>query len=265
MLPVCAGFSKMSQRAVLCLRFFTSLIFQIVARYSAGNMAGEFETIEVRPSPKAGCVITTNGEERKIPGEWAFLAPGNATLSRRIKKDGPTWTVKEKMGRRVFSKGIWAPADRIEALKVELEAEWEDPAYQKKLDAGRKRRANEQVAYAADFETSVREFLNFDVKYKDLEVQMAQRIANHATPVGSGTVARTKLIPIERRAEAATIAWMRHQTTAYDDMTIPRVKGKRREVRQMLAKRSKQLLNEYRNGSARSENCPLEKALSSST
>ncbi|MDC0259519.1 DUF2293 domain-containing protein, partial [Verrucomicrobiales bacterium] len=75
------------------------------------------------------------------------------------------------------------------------------------------------------------------------------------------TVARTKRIPIERRAEAATIAWMRHQTTAYDDMTIQRVKGKRREVRQMLAKRSKLLLNEYRNGSARSENCPLEKAL----
>jgi len=151
--------------------------------------------------------------------------------------------------------------DRIEALKAELETERGDPAYQKKLDAGRKRRANEQVVYAADFETSVREFLNFDVRYNDLESQMARQIADHATPVGSGTVARTKRIPIERRAEAATIAWMRHQTTAYDDMTIQRVKGKRREVRQMLAKRSKLLLNEYRNGSARSENCPLEKAL----
>lgn len=50
----------------------------------------------------------------------------------------------------------------------------------------------------------------------------------HATPVGSGTVARTSRIPIERRAEAAVIAWLRHQTTAYDDMKIPRVKGRRR-------------------------------------
>ena len=224
-------------------------------------MAGKFETLEVKTSPKKGYVKTTTGDERKIPDDWALLAPGDAALSRRIKKDGPTWTVKEKKGRRVFSKGIWAPADRIEALKAELETERGDPAYQKKLDAGRKRRANEQVVYAANFETSVREFLNFDGKYKDLESQMAQQIANHATPVGSGTVARTKRIPIERRAEAATIAWMRHQTTAYDDMTIQRVKGKRREVRQMLAKRSKLLLNEYRNGSARSENCPLEKAL----
>eukprot|EP01035_Chromulina_nebulosa_P056444 gene56444-77358_t len=59
--------------------------------------------------------------------------------------------------------------------------------------------------------------------------------AAHATPVGSGTVARTKRIPIEQRAEAATIAWMRHQTTGYDSMTIPREKGLRREVRRMLA------------------------------
>jgi hypothetical protein len=61
-------------------------------------------------------------------------------------------------------------------------------------------------------------------------------------------VARTTRIPIERRAEAATIAWMRHQTTGYDSMKIPRVKGKRREVRRMLAERSRELLQAYRRG-----------------
>jgi hypothetical protein len=35
---------------------------------------------------------------------------------------------------------------------------------------------------------------------------------------------------------------MRHQTTGYDGMAIPRVKGKRREVRRTLATRSKELL-----------------------
>ena len=90
---------------------------------------------------------------------------------------------------------------------------------------------------------------------------MAKQIAEHATPVGSGTVARTKRISIEQRAEAATIAWMRHQTTAYDDMVIPRIKGQRREVRKQLAKRSKQLLNDYRNGAERLKNCPLAAAL----
>jgi hypothetical protein len=53
---------------------------------------------------------------------------------------------------------------------------------------------------------------------------------------------------------------MRHQTTGYDSMKIPRVKGKRREVRLMLAQRSHELLDRYRRGDA-VEGCPLKKAL----
>lgn len=219
------------------------------------------ETLEVSPSSTPRHVVNTKGETLKVPESWELLEPGDAALSRRIKKDGPTWTMKEKKGRRLFSKGIWAPADRIAALRAELEQERLDPSYQKKLDAGRKRREKEQVAYAADFESSVFEYLSFAPAYLALAKEMAKQIAEHATPVGSGTVARTKRISIEQRAEAATIAWMRHQTTAYDDMVIPRIKGQRREVRKQLAKRSKQLLNDYRNGAERPQNCPLSAAL----
>ena len=219
------------------------------------------ETLEVSPSSKPGHVINAKGETIKIPDFWELLEPGDAALSRRIKKDGPSWTMKEKKGRRLFSKGIWAPADRIAALRAELAQERLDPSYQKKLDAGRKRREKEQVAYAADFESSVQHYLSFASVYAELAAVMAKQIADHATPVGSGTVARTKRIPIEQRAEAATIAWMRHQTTAYDDMHIPRIKGQRREVRKQLARRSKQLLNDYRNGAERPQNCPLAAAL----
>jgi Uncharacterized conserved protein (DUF2293) len=44
--------------------------------------------------------------------------------------------------------------------------------------------------------------------------------------------------------EVAVNAWMRHQTTAYDGMVISRVrmKGKRREIWRMLARRSHELL-----------------------
>jgi hypothetical protein len=91
---------------------------------------------------------------------------------------------------------------------------------------------------------------------------MARAVATHAVPVGSGTVARTRRIPIEQRAEAAAIAWMRHQTTAYDDMAIPRVKGMRREMRRMLAQRSRELLRAYREGRQLSvASCPLQRAL----
>jgi len=91
--------------------------------------------------------------------------------------------------------------------------------------------------------------------------RLAHAVSDHATPVGSGTVARTKGIPVEQRAEAAVIAWMRHQTTGYDGMVIPRVKGKRREVRRLLARRSQQLLERYRRGDAANDRCPLAAAL----
>jgi hypothetical protein len=85
-------------------------------------------------------------------------------------------------------------------------------------------------------------------------------------PVGSGTVARTQRIPIDRRAEAATIAWLRHATTGYDNMHIPRIRGMRREVRRMLADRSRQLLARYRRGeSITPAQCMLQRALALTT
>ncbi|YCM43966.1 DUF2293 domain-containing protein [Verrucomicrobiaceae bacterium 227] len=220
------------------------------------------QSLEVRPSKNAREVITSDGKVLKVPDEWDLLMPGDAALSRRIKKDGPTWTMFEMKGRKKFSRGIWAPADRIGALEAELKIEREDPSYQKKLDAGRARRAKEQEVYVQEFHASVLDFLNFASGHRDLAYEMAQAITTHAVPVGSGTVARTQRIPIERRAEAAVIAWMRHQTTAYDDMVIPREKGARREVRRMLASRSRSLLERYRRSSGDpSRSCPLRKAL----
>ena len=81
-------------------------------------------------------------------------------------------------------------------------------------------------------------------------------------PDGSGTDARTERIPIEERAAAATIAWLRHQTTGYDHMHIPRERGRRREVRRMIAQRSQQLLAHYRAGRPIDiVRCPLHAAL----
>jgi len=77
----------------------------------------------------------------------------------------------------------------------------------------------------------------------------------------SPTFAGMKRIPVEQRAEAAVIAWMRHQTTAYDSMNVPRIKGKRREVRRMLAGHSKELLSRYRRREPASVDCPLQWAL----
>jgi hypothetical protein len=112
-----------------------------------------------------------------------------------------------------------------------------------------------------DFTRHVEAFLAFHPTHAALGRVMAERIAAHATPVGSGTVARTARIPVAERAEAAVIAWLRHQTTAYDQMHIPRIQGMRREVRRKLAQRSRDLLTRYRRGEAPDPECPLALAL----
>jgi hypothetical protein len=158
--------------------------------------------------------------------------------------------VKEKKGRKLFSRGVWAQEEHIDRARRDLDVERADPAYTRRLEAGRARRAKEQAAYAEEFEGALRDFLRFAAVHSSLEVELARAIAAHAVPVGSGTVARTKRISVERRAEAATIAWLRHATTAYDSMAIARRKGERREVRRRLAQRSRQLLDRYRRGEA---------------
>src|SRR5688572_11704962 len=116
---------------------------------------------EVRPAPLARHVLNERGALEPVPDDWILLPPGDAALSRRIKQDGPTLTVIQVKGRKRFSRGIWAPRDRIEALRAELRTERGDPAYQKKIDAGRHRRAVAEAEYAVDFRDAVFVFSTF--------------------------------------------------------------------------------------------------------
>lgn len=220
------------------------------------------ENLVGSPGPRDRTVKTPDGQIHEVPATWELLPPGDAAVTRQVKAGGATWTMQEKRGRKVFSRGIWAPADRIAAAASAVAAKRQSPAYQRKLEADRKRRESKHAAYAAEFEIAVREFLAFHSRFADLGAQVAAAIADHATPVGSGTVARTERIPLERRVEAAVIAWLRHQTTAYDRMQIKRIKGERREVRRELAQQSRQLLGRYRRGDdIPADQCPLRRAL----
>lgn len=220
------------------------------------------QTRIVSPGPRERTVRTADGTILEAPTDWVLLPPGDPGLTRRVKAAGPTWTVQEKKGRKTFSRGVWTPADRVAAIQAELAAERSTPAYAKRKAADSARREKKQTAYVEDFSGAVREFLAFDQVHSELAGQLAEAVTRHATPVGSGTVARTERIPIERRAEAAVIAWLRHQTTMYDQMKIARIKGKRREVRRMLAEQSRELLERYRWGVAVDpDKCPLWQAL----
>jgi hypothetical protein len=165
--------------------------------------------------------------------------------------------VIEKKGRKQFSRGLWAPAANIESARAALEVERSTESYAKKRVADTARRERAHAAYAVSFEDEVRAFLRFAPRLAALGEDIARRVAAHATPVGSGTVARTQRIPIEERAEAAVIAWMRHQTTAYDQMRIERVAGRRREVRRELAQISRAVLELHRRHAPHLGHCPL--------
>jgi hypothetical protein len=208
------------------------------------------------PTTDARVFIDANGQRMSPPLNWVCLPPGDAGLTRRVKAAGPSWAVVEKRGRKVFSKGLWAPAANITAAREALQAERSTVAYAKRKQADATRRDDAQAAYVVTFESEVLAYLRFSPRWADLAQTVAARVAAHATPVGSGTVARTKRISVAERAEAAVIAWMRHQTTAYDRLVIPRVKGKRREVRRELARISCAVLDLHRRDEPHTV-CPL--------
>ena len=214
----------------------------------------------VRPGLN-GTLIGASGERLTPPAGWAFLPAGDGGITRKVTAKGIYWQVRLQMGRRIISKGVWAPGETIDLARQEVETLRATEAYKKKLDSARQRRDKKQGEYEREFCLEVRAFLAFAPRHQDSEKELAEAVTVHAVPVGSKTVARTAMIPVEERAAKAVIAWMRHQTTAYESMRIPRTKGKRREIRRMLASRSVELLKAYRDGVAPSSDCPLQKAL----
>lgn len=208
-----------------------------------------------------GRLLDENGHPVTPPEGWAFLPAGDAGVTRKVSSAGVFWRVQVKMGRRIISKGLWAPKDTIELAVLQMQSTRQTELYQKKVEAAKRRREKIQTEYVDDFCNQVERFLNFHPIYKDMGAKMAKLVSLHATPVGSGTVARTATISIEERASRAVIAWMRHQTTAYDQMPIARIKGERRRVRRMLAQRSVELLESYRKGEPIKIDCPLYAAL----
>ena len=222
------------------------------------------EALTLAPTADPRVFRAPDGTLLTAPPGWACLPPGDAGLTRRVKAAGPSWAVLEKRGRKLFSKGLWAPAANIEAARGALDAERATPAYAKKRASEAQRREREQATYVVEFGAEVTAFLRFSPRWAALAGELSARVTAHATPVGSGTVARTERIPVERRADAAVIAWMRHQTTAYDDLVIPRVKGKRREVRRDLAEISRAVLDRHRRDEDHAQGgCPLCVALAS--
>jgi hypothetical protein len=202
------------------------------------------------------------GKVYSVPAGWQKLSSGDASITRKLKSLGPSWTVQEKKGRKSFSHGVWAAKEHIEAAKSLVEAQRADPKHQKKLAQAKVRREEKEVVFGTDFQQEIIKFLNFDKKYQALVEQLAVLVKEHAVPVGSGTVARSSSVTLDDKAALAVMAWMRHQTSAYDSTSVPRIKGARRELRRKIARQSERILAKYRSGDEVDFIlCPLYKAL----
>jgi len=218
---------------------------------------GETENIRIINCTRDNRLVDDHGKEVHPPKGWIFLPAGDAGLTRKVTAKKQYWKAVFRKGRRVMSKGVWAPVDIISNARAEIQVVRSTDQYKKRLDAGRRYREKKEEQYCVDFYLEIRRFLSFHERFRDMEEALAKAVTEHAVPVGSGTVARTEMIPIEERASRAVIAWMRHRTTAYDNMNIPGIKGMRRETRRLFAKRSSELLGRYRRGESPSGNCPL--------
>lgn len=202
------------------------------------------------------------GKVFSVPTGWENLPSGDASITRKLKSLGPTWTVQEKKGRKVFSHGVWAAKEHIKEAITLVEAQRADPKHQKKLAQSKVRREEKETVFGEDFQQEIIKFLNFDQKYHLLVEQLSRLVKEHAVPVGSGTVARSSSVTIEDKAALAVMAWMRHQTSAYDSTSVARVKGARRELRRQIARQSERILAKYRSGDdVDFKVCPLYKAL----
>jgi len=106
------------------------------------------------PRPAPNTVRTPAGEIIPVPSSWELLPPGDAALTRRVKAAGEFWLVPEKVGRRMFSCGIWAPRETIRTIQEALEAERSTDAYSKRREADARRRQAQQAEYVEDFRAS---------------------------------------------------------------------------------------------------------------
>ena len=183
------------------------------------------QTRIVSPGPDDRSVRTEAGEVLHPPADWVLLPPGDPALTRRVKAAGPTWAVQQKRGRKTFSLGLWAPRATIEAIRADLAAERDDPRYARKREADTRRREHQQAEYVAEFHGAVLDYLAFHARYSELAERLAAAVTEHATPVGSGTVARTTRIPVGAAGRGG-----RHRLDAAPDDRlrpdgIPRVEG----------------------------------------
>src|SRR3954470_17594335 len=135
------------------------------------------------PGPTPDTVRAPDGTVRPVPAGWVLVPPGDAALTRRVRAAGESWSVAERRGRKVCSRGVWAPAATVDRVRAELAAERATDGFARKKEAAARRRAAAQAEYVEDFHGAVLAFLSFHPAHADLADRLARAVTAHATPV----------------------------------------------------------------------------------
>src|SRR5215218_889102 len=130
------------------------------------------QTRVVSPGPDGRSVRTADGQVLHPPADWTLVPPGDPALTRRVKAAGPSWTVQEKKGRKVFSRGVWVARAVVEAIRVDLDAERARPEHARKREVDARRRDRAQAEYVEDFRGAVFAFLAFHPRHSALALAM---------------------------------------------------------------------------------------------
>lgn len=186
-----------------------------------------------------------------VPEKWDLLESGDPLITRRVKARGKYWEYYHELKTKAYNKklGIFAPINIIEEERGKISSERRTKEYEQRLQRSQKSREKKETKYRKEFAEACFQFLNFVPDQKDLAWQIAWGAASVATNVGSGRVGRTKKLPLEKKAELAVRAFIRHNFTNYDESLAEMGEPWYQEIRGDVAVEVNCFLEEHRGSS----------------
>ena len=182
------------------------------------------EHLHLQPGPTPNTVRAADGAVLTVPEGWTLLPPGDAGLTRRVKAAGDHWVVQEKVGRKMFSEACGRRRRPSTGSGPNSTPSVHRGIRQE--EGGRRPAPGEaQTEYVEDFHGAVVAFLAFhpEPRRPRRPAGPCRHRARHAGRQRHGRPDEAH--PVEQRAEAAVIAWMRHRTTGYDEHGDPQGQG----------------------------------------
>jgi hypothetical protein len=140
--------------------------------------------------------------ELAVPDGWALLPTGQAYVTRTVKTAGVFWLAwaprsRSRQHRRLL--GLLAPEATISS--AQQAAADTEAARVRRRESGARSRQRQEVRYQDDLTRAVIDFLAFAPEHEQLAESIAHAAAGRAAVVGSGRVGRTRVLPLEERAD----------------------------------------------------------------